>query len=298
MSRPSPTISVMIDAARAAGRRLIRDFGEVENLQVSRKGPADFVSAADQKAEEIIRKALEKSRPGYGFLLEEGGEVKGSDKTHRFIIDPLDGTLNFLHGIPHFAISIGLEREGKLRAGVIFDPMRNELFWAEEGQGAWMENRRLRVGARRKLTEAVVTTGIPQLGVNGGEKFLDELARVRTEVAAVRRFGSAALDLAWVAAGRFDGFWERGLSPWDIAAGFVLMQEAGGMVDRPRQVGPVQGLLRRRQHQPRAEAGRDGRRQDQEAGDGQQDDPGQEDLGVTPSACRPRHRLSCTTSVS
>lgn len=230
MSRPSPTVTVMMDAARAAGRRLIRDFGEVENLQVSRKGPADFVSAADKKAEEIIRKALEKARPGYGFLLEEGGEVAGSDKTHRFIVDPLDGTLNFLHGIPHFAISIGLQRDGKLRSGVIFDPMRNEMFWAEEGEGAWLENKRLRVGARRKLTEAVVTTGIPQLGVNGGEKFLDELARVRTEVAAVRRFGSAALDLAWVAAGRFDGFWERGLSPWDIAAGFVLMQEAGGMV--------------------------------------------------------------------
>jgi myo-inositol-1(or 4)-monophosphatase len=230
MSRPSPTVTVMMDAARAAGRRLIRDFGEVENLQVSRKGPADFVSAADKKAEEIIRKALEKARPGYGFLLEEGGEVQGSDKTHRFIVDPLDGTLNFLHGIPHFAISIGLERDGKLRSGVVFDAMRNEMFWAEEGQGAWLENKRLRVGARRKLTEAVVTTGIPQLGVNGGEKFLDELARVRTEVAAVRRFGSAALDLAWVAAGRFDGFWERGLSPWDIAAGFVLMQEAGGMV--------------------------------------------------------------------
>ena len=230
MSRPSPTVTVMMDAARAAGRRLIRDFGEVENLQVSRKGPADFVSAADKKAEEIIRKALEKARPGYGFLLEEGGEVQGSDKTHRFIVDPLDGTLNFLHGIPHFAISIGLERDGKLRSGVIFDAMRNEMFWAEEGNGAWLENKRLRVGARRKLTEAVVTTGIPQLGVNGGEKFLDELARVRTEVAAVRRFGSAALDLAWVAAGRFDGFWERGLSPWDVAAGFVLMQEAGGMV--------------------------------------------------------------------
>ena len=241
MSRPSPTITVMMDAARAAGRRLIRDFGEVENLQVSRKGPADFVSAADQKAEEIIRKSLEKSRPGYGFLLEEGGEVKGSDKTHRFIIDPLDGTLNFLHGIPHFAVSIGLEREGKLRAGVIFDPMRNELFWAEEGQGAWMENRRLRVGARRKLADAVVTTGIPQLGVNGGERFLDELARVRTEVAAVRRFGSAALDLAWVAAGRFDGFWERGLSPWDIAAGFVLMQEAGGMVIGLDKADPFKG---------------------------------------------------------
>ena len=230
MSRPSPTVTVMMDAARSAGRRLIRDFGEVENLQVSRKGPADFVSAADKKAEEIIRKALEKARPGYGFLLEEGGEVAGSDKTHRFIVDPLDGTREFLHGIPHFAISIGLQRDGKLRSGVIFDPMRNEMFWAEEGEGAWLENKRLRVGARRKLTEAVVTTGIPQLGVNGGEKFLDELARVRTEVAAVRRFGSAALDLAWVAAGRFDGFWERGLSPWDIAAGFVLMQEAGGMV--------------------------------------------------------------------
>lgn len=230
MSRPSPTVTVMMDAARAAGRRLIRDFGEVENLQVSRKGPSDFVSNADKKAEEIIRKSLEKTRPGYGFLMEEGGEVQGSDKTHRFIIDPLDGTLNFLHGIPHFAVSIGLERDGKLRAGVIFDPMRNEIFWAEEGQGAWQDNKRLRVGARRKLSEAVVTTGIPQLGRDGAEKFIDELTRVRSEVAAVRRFGSAALDLAWVAAGRFDGFWERGLSLWDIAAGFVLLQEAGGMV--------------------------------------------------------------------
>jgi len=241
MSRPSPTVSIMMDAARAAGRRLIRDFGEVENLQVSRKGPADFVSAADQKAEEIIRKALEKARPGYGFLMEEGGEVKGSDKTHRFIIDPLDGTLNFLHGIPHFAISIGLEREGKLRSGVVFDPMRNEIFWAEEGQGAWLENRRLRVASRRKLSEAVVTTGIPQLGVNGAEKFIVELTRVRMEVAAVRRFGSAALDLAWVAAGRFDGFWERNLSPWDIAAGFVLMQEAGGMVTGLDKSDPFKG---------------------------------------------------------
>jgi myo-inositol-1(or 4)-monophosphatase len=230
MSRPSPTVTVMMDAARAAGRRLLRDFGEVENLQVSRKGPSDFVSAADQKAEEIIRKSLEKTRPGYGFVLEEGGEVKGTDKTHRFIIDPLDGTLNFLHGIPHFAISIALERDGKLRAGVVFDPMRNEMFWAEEGQGAWLENKRLRVASRKKLSEAVVTTGIPQLGVDGAEKFLDELTAVRAEVAAVRRFGSAALDLAWVAAGRFDGFWERNLSIWDIAGGFVLVQEAGGMI--------------------------------------------------------------------
>ena len=229
MSRPSPTVTVMMDAARAAGRRLIRDFGEVENLQVSRKGPSDFVSAADKKAEEIIRKSLEKTRPGCGFLLEEGGEVQGSDKTHRFIIDPRGGTVKFLPGIPHFSVSIGLERDGKLRAGVVFDPMRNECFWAEEGQGAWLDNKRLRVGARRKLSEAVVTTGIPQLGKNGAEKFIDELVRVRAEVSAVRRFGSAALDLAWVAAGRFDGFWERDLQLWDIAAGFVLVQEAGGM---------------------------------------------------------------------
>ncbi|MDP3493553.1 MAG: inositol monophosphatase family protein [Hyphomonadaceae bacterium] len=241
MSRPSPTVTVMIDAARAGGRRLIRDFGEVENLQVSRKGPADFVSAADKKAEEIIRKSLEKTRPGYGFLLEEGGEVEGSDKTHRFIIDPLDGTLNFLHGIPHFAVSIGLERAGKLRAGVVHDPMRNETFWAEEGLGAWLDNKRMRVASRRKLSEAVVTTGIPQLGKNGGEKFIDELTRVRNEVAAVRRFGSAALDLAWVAAGRFDGFWERDLQLWDIAAGFVLMQEAGGMVTGLEKKDPTRG---------------------------------------------------------
>ncbi len=243
MSRPSPTVSVMMEAARAAGRRLVRDFGEVENLQVSRKGPADFVSVADRKAEEIIRKTLEKARPGYGFLLEESGEIAGSDRTHRFIIDPLDGTLNFLHGIPHFAISIGLEREGKLRAGVVFDPIRNELFWAEEGEGAWIDNRRLRVSARRKLGDAVVTTGIPQLGVDGGELFMNELARVRSEVAAVRRFGSAALDLAWVAAGRFDGFWERGLSPWDIAAGFLLVQEAGGMIVGLDRKDPLKGAF-------------------------------------------------------
>lgn len=231
----------MIDAARAAGRRLIRDFGEVENLQVSRKGPADFVSAADNKAEEIIRERLSKARPGYGFQLEEGGIVEGTDKSHRFIVDPLDGTLNFLHGVPHFAVSIGLEREGVLRAGVVHDPMRNEIFWAETGEGAWLDNRRLRVGSRRKLSEAMVTTGIPQLGVGGVERFIDELTAVRAEVAAVRRFGSAALDLAWVAAGRFDAFWERGLSPWDVAAGFVLVQEAGGVVVGLGKSDPVKG---------------------------------------------------------
>ncbi len=230
MTRPSPTVSVMIDAARAAGRRLVRDFGEIENLQVSRKGPADFVSAADKKAEQIIHDFLEKKRPGYGFLMEEGGSIEGSDKTHRFIIDPLDGTLNFLHSVPHFAISIALEREGELRAGVVFDPMRNEIFWAETGEGAWIENRRLKVAARRRLSDCVVVTGIPQLGVDGFEQFLDEMVRVRHEVAAIRRFGSAALDLAWVASGRFDAFWERKLSAWDVAAGIVLVREAGGTV--------------------------------------------------------------------
>jgi myo-inositol-1(or 4)-monophosphatase len=230
MSRPSPTVTVMIDAARAAGRRLTRDFGEVENLQVSRKGPADFVSNADRKAEEIIYDRLAKTRPGYGFQMEERGIVEGTDKSHRFIVDPLDGTLNFLHGIPQFAVSIGLERDGQLRAGVVLDVMRNEMFWAEVDEGCWLENRRMRVGVRRKLNEAVVCTGIPQLGVPGREKFLEELDTVTQEVAAVRRFGSAALDLAWVAAGRFDCFWERGLSPWDIAAGFVLVTEAGGSI--------------------------------------------------------------------
>ncbi|MEZ5939247.1 MAG: inositol monophosphatase family protein [Hyphomonadaceae bacterium] len=230
MSRPSPTVSVMMDAARAAGRRLLRDFGEVENLQVSRKGPADFVSAADRKAEEIIRERLEKARPGYGFLMEESGSVEGTDKTHRFIVDPLDGTLNFLHGMPHFSISIGLEREGELRAGVVFDPIRNELFWAETGEGAWLENRRLKVAARRKLSESIVTTGIPQLGVPGFDTFMKEATILQAEVAAIRRLGSAALDLAWVAAGRFDGYWERNLKLWDVAAGFVLVREAGGKV--------------------------------------------------------------------
>ena len=220
----------MIEAARAAARRLVRDFGEVENLQVSRKGPADFVSTADKKAEEIIREHLEKKRPGYGFIMEEGGVVEGTDKTHKFIIDPLDGTLNFLHGIPHFSISIGLEREDELRAGVVFDPMRNELFWAETGEGAWLDNRRLKVAARRKLTECVVTTGIPQLGVSGWDTFLDEMITVRHEVAAIRRLGSAALDLSWVAAGRFDAYWERNLQPWDVAAGFVIVREAAGVI--------------------------------------------------------------------
>jgi len=230
MPRQSPTITIMIEAAQAAGRKLLRDFGEVENLQVSKKGPADFVSNADKKAEKTIHSMLSKKRPGYGFLMEEGGEIEGTDKSHRFIIDPLDGTTNFLHGIPHFAVSIGLERDGELYAGVVHDVVRNEVFWAETGEGAWLEHLRLRVSSRRKLGDSVFATGIPFMGRGNHEQFLKELNVVMGEVAGVRRFGSAALDLAYVAAGRYDGFWERGLSPWDTAAGMMLVKEAGGIV--------------------------------------------------------------------
>jgi myo-inositol-1(or 4)-monophosphatase len=224
-------MNVMVSAARKAGRSLARDFGEVENLQVSVKGPANFVSAADHKAEDIIFKELSKARPGYGFLMEERGEIEGDDKTHRWIVDPLDGTTNFLHGIPHFAISIGLEREGVMVAGVIYNPASDELFTAEKGKGAFLnDKRRLRVAARRTLADAVVVTGIPHRGRPGHPRFLDEMKTVMGEVAGLRRSGSAALDLAYVAAGRYDGYWERGLKAWDLAAGIVMVREAGGHV--------------------------------------------------------------------
>ncbi|MEO0981654.1 MAG: inositol monophosphatase family protein [Pseudomonadota bacterium] len=233
MSQPSAVGTVMIKAARAAGRSLARDFGEVENLQVSKKGPADYVSNADHQAEEIIYESLTKARPGYGFVLEERGVVEGTDRTNRFIVDPLDGTLNFLHGQPHYAVSIGLEREGKLFAGVVYDVAKNEIFWAETGRGAWLENRKLRVAARRKMSEAVIATGTPWHGhaEEAHQAFWGELAALTPVVAGIRRYGSAALDLAYVAAGRFDGFWERGLKSWDIAAGIVLVREAGGVAD-------------------------------------------------------------------
>jgi myo-inositol-1(or 4)-monophosphatase len=233
MSRPSPVITVMVAAARAAGRSLARDFGDIEHLQVSKKGPGDFVSVADQKAEQVIFESLSKARPGYGFIMEERGRVEGTDRTNTFIVDPLDGTLNFLHGMPHFAVSIGLERDGKLTAGVVFDVIRNEVFWAETGQGAWLDNRRLKVAARTRLSESVIATGTPWVGKaeEHHQTFWRELAAITPRAAGVRRFGSAALDLSWVAAGRFDGFWERGLKPWDIAAGVVLVREAGGQVD-------------------------------------------------------------------
>jgi myo-inositol-1(or 4)-monophosphatase len=220
----------MIDAVRKTARGLNRDFGEVAELQVSKKGAADFVSAADLKAEQTLFEELSRVRPGYGFLGEERGEIPGSDKTHRWIVDPLDGTTNFLHAIPHFAINVALEREGQIVAAVTYNPAANDMFWAERGRGAFINDKRLRVSSRNRLDEAVIATGIPFLGHGQHARFLKELHQISQRVAGVRRFGAAALDLAWVAAGRFDGFWERDLSPWDVAAGVLLVSEAGGMV--------------------------------------------------------------------
>ena len=220
----------MSDAARQAARGLNRDFGERAELQVSRKGAADFVSAADIKAEQSIFESLSRARPGYNFLGEERGLIGGTDKTHTWIVDPLDGTTNFLHAIPHFAINIALQRDGAIVAAVTYNPVSNDLFWAEKGKGAFVNDRRLRVAARQKLDESVLATGIPFLGHGQHARFLKELHQVSQRVAGVRRFGSAALDLAWVAAGRMDGFWERDLSAWDLAAGLLLVTEAGGKV--------------------------------------------------------------------
>jgi len=226
----SALLNVMTAAARKAARSLKRDFGEVEHLQVSLKGPANFVSAADRRAEEILRAELEKARPGYGFIGEEGGETAGTDRTHTWIVDPLDGTTNFLHGIPQFAISIGLKREDIIVAGVIYNPITDELFTAERGKGAYLNDRRLRVAARTRMADTVIACGLPHLGRGGLAEFRTEFAAVQERVAGLRRFGSAALDLAWVAAGRLDGYWERNLKPWDMAAGIVLVREAGGFV--------------------------------------------------------------------
>jgi len=227
----SAIITVMVNAARKAARGVKRDFGEVENLQVSMKGPADYVTKADQRTEAILHEELLKARPTYGFLMEESGEVKGADGQHRWVIDPIDGTTNFIHGIPHFAISIGLERAGAMVAGLVYNPITDEFFTAEKGRGAYLNNRRLRVSARRELGSALIACGIPHVGRGDHAHFQREIARIQAKAAGVRRFGAAALDLAWVAAGRFDAFWERGLSPWDIAAGMLLVREAGGLVD-------------------------------------------------------------------
>jgi len=226
----SALLNVMIAAARKAARALKRDFGEVEKLQVSLKGPANFVSAADRRAEETLYAELAKARPGYGFLGEEGGSREGADKSHRWIVDPLDGTTNFLHGIPQFAISIGLEREGAIVAGLVYNPATDEMFLAEKGKGAFLNDQRIRVAGRKRLDDAVIACGLPHLGRGNIELGLKETAMLQPQVAGLRRFGAAALDLAWVAAGRLDGYWERDLKPWDMAAGVVIVREAGGYV--------------------------------------------------------------------
>ena len=230
MSTQTALLKVMSDAARKAARGLNRDFGELAELQVSRKAPADFVSAADIKAEQAVFEALEKARPGYSFLGEERGLIEGTDKTHTWIVDPLDGTTNFLHAIPHFAINIALQREGAIVAAVTYNPVTNELFWAEKGKGCFVNDKRLRVAGRKHLDESVLGTGIPFLGHGQHARFLKELHQISQRVAGVRRFGAASLDLAYVAAGRMDGFWERDLKPWDMAAGLLMIQEAGGKV--------------------------------------------------------------------
>lgn len=226
----SALLNVMVGAALKAGRGLKRDFGEVEQLQVSLKGPGDFVTAADRKAEQVVKAELKKARPDYGFIGEEGGEDKGTDPLHTWIVDPLDGTTNFLHGIPHFAVSIGLRRGDVLVAGVVYNPANDELFVAERGTGAFMNDRRLRVSARRKPEDSVVACGIPHIGRGNHPQFRRELEVVQSRFAGLRRFGACALDLAYVAAGRCDGFWERGVSSWDMAAGIVIVREAGGFV--------------------------------------------------------------------
>lgn len=227
--RYSPTLNIMIKAAEKAGRSLVRDFGEVENLQVSTKGPGDFVSAADKRAEEIIYEELKTARPDYTFLMEESGAVEGKDTDNRWIIDPLDGTTNFLHGIPHWAISIALETKGQVVAGVVYDPVKDDLFYAEMGSGAFMKRSRLRVSGRDNIMFATVATGAPRRAKGKLEQFAKEYSTVQNQIPGLRRFGAAALDLAYVAAGRLDGFWERDLQPWDVAAGILIVKEAGGL---------------------------------------------------------------------
>jgi myo-inositol-1(or 4)-monophosphatase len=230
MAMRSPILNVMGNAALRAARGLIRDFGEVEQLQVSVKGAGEFVSTADLKAERTLKTELRKARPGYAMLFEESGAEAGSDPRHRWIVDPLDGTTNFLHGIPHFAISIALERDGEIVAGVVYEPIRDEMYWAEKGLGAYVNDRRLRVSARRQLGDAVIGTGMPFGSRGGYQAYMATLGAVMSATSGIRRMGSAALDLAYVAAGRYDGFWEFGLSPWDIAAGILLVREAGGYI--------------------------------------------------------------------
>jgi len=231
----SANLNLMIKAARKAGRSLVKDFREVENLQVSSKGPGDFVSKADIEAERLIKDDLMTGRPTYGWLGEETGTTEGADPTRRWIVDPLDGTTNFLHGLPHWAISIALEHKGEIVSAVVFDAAKDEMFWAEKGAGAWMNDRRLRVSGRRSLNEAIFATGVPFGAKKTMPAMVQDLARLMPVCAGMRRWGVASLDLAYVAAGRFDGYWERELKQWDMAAGLLLVREAGGMVSGIRE---------------------------------------------------------------
>jgi len=233
----SGLINVMERAARKAGQRLRRDFGEVEHLQVSRKGPSDFVSKADRASERTLYDELRVARPGWGFLMEEAGEIEGEPGKPRWVIDPLDGTSNFLHGLPHFAISIAAQEPrldgkgwGEVIAGLVYQPISDESFWAEKNRGAWLHDKRLRVSGRRRLDESLIATGIPFMGAGDPVEWMKIYGALAPQVAGIRRFGAASLDLAWVAAGRYEGFWERGLSPWDTAAGGLLVREAGGFI--------------------------------------------------------------------
>ncbi|WBU53232.1 inositol monophosphatase family protein [Paracoccus sp. SCSIO 75233] len=235
----SANMNVMIKAARKAGRSLVKDFREVENLQVSVKGAGDFVSRADHESERIIKEELRGARPNYGWLGEETGAEPGEDPTRRWLVDPLDGTTNFLHGLPHWAVSIALEHKGEIIAAVVFDAAKDELYTAEKGGGAWMNGQRLRVSGRRKMIESVFATGVPFGGNGPLPATLKDLARLMPITAGVRRFGTASLDMAYVAAGRFDGYWERHINAWDIAAGILLVKEAGGFVETIRGDGPV-----------------------------------------------------------
>jgi myo-inositol-1(or 4)-monophosphatase len=230
----SANLNLMIKAARKAGRALVKDFREVENLQVSAKGPGDFVSRADREAERIVKEELLGGRPTYGWLGEETGAQEGQDPTRRWVVDPLDGTTNFLHGMPHWAVSIALEHKGDIVSAVVYDAAKDELFYAEKGAGAWMNDKRIRVSGRRQMQEAVFATGIPFGAKTTLPATMQDLARLMPACAGVRRWGAASLDLAYVAAGRFDGYWERELNLWDIAAGYLLVKEAGGFVSGVR----------------------------------------------------------------
>ncbi|MFA3917980.1 inositol monophosphatase family protein [Ruegeria hyattellae] len=237
----SANLNIMIKAARKAGRSLVKDFREVENLQVSAKAAGDFVSKADLSSEAIIKEELRGARPTYGWIAEEGGAEDGEDPTRRWLVDPLDGTTNFLHGMPHWAVSIALEHKGQIVAAVVFDPAKDEMFVAEKGSGAWLNESRIRVSSRNRMIESVFATGLP-FGARSGDlpETLQDLARILPVTAGVRRWGSAALDLAYVAAGRYEGYWERSLQEWDIAAGILLVREAGGLVEA---VNPGEKLL-------------------------------------------------------